>query len=639
MSTDRAIIDEWQQIFATAAGADGRLSKDEFVALLGVRDAFLAGRLFARFDADGKGDVDRDEFIGALEKLTGASEDDKLRFAFDLHDLDASGTIDRKELAEFLCANLRENRLEFSPGQIEDLVERFFTQSDSDGSGDISFEEFKTAFARYPGLLQSLAVSPLAWLRPKKPVETKAIAKAPSIGRTLSNKLAVVLVLAVYGVANTLLCRDAVLRYASAGLWIQIARGSAAIVYLNGALVFLPMMRNLLTRLRRSRVGRALPFDESVAFHRLCGHVMFAAGGVHTVAHLINRPAVLWTDAGRSGLVLLVVFAAMWVTALAIVRKRGHFRLFFLTHFAYIAWVALALVHGPRFWRWLLGPLCIFVVDQLWRMRRASMVVRVISGELLPSDVLALKLEKPSGFSHHAGGYVYFKCPEVSAFEWHPFTISSAPEEETLSLHIRAVGSWTGALYRLIKAGPKRVTAQLDGPFGAPAQDIFSCKRAVLIGAGIGVTPFASVLRSILARKQKGDPALGLEKVRFFWLSREQRSFEWFLQLLTEIEKDASGLFEINVYLTGAESRHDLKAATLFIAMDMLHAKTNVDLITGLHSQTHTGRPDWSAIFDRIVSEDGAERSTVFFCGPPGLGRDLKTICGRRGLDFRQEVF
>jgi predicted ferric reductase len=354
---------------------------------------------------------------------------------------------------------------------------------------------------------------------------------------------------------------------------------------------------------------------------------------------LLTRPAVLMTDAGRSGLVLLVVFVAMWATALSVVRKRGHFRLFFLVHFGYVAWVALAIVHGPRFWQWLTVPFLGFAAERLWRLKRSSAAVRIISGELLPSDVLALTLEKPKDFSHHAGGYLFFKCPEVSAFEWHPFTISSAPEEEHLTVHIRAVGSWTGALYKLVKARPKDVTALVDGPYGAPAQAIFECKRAVLIGAGIGVTPFASVLRSILLRKQRGDSTLGLDKVRFYWLSREQRSFEWFLQLLSEIERDASGLFELNVYLTGAESRHDLKAATLFIAMDMLHEKTKVDLITGLHSQTHTGRPDWPAIFDQIVKEDGDHPSTVFFCGPPGLGRELKTACTRRGLGFRQEVF
>ncbi|MCC6806634.1 MAG: ferric reductase-like transmembrane domain-containing protein [Deltaproteobacteria bacterium] len=458
--------------------------------------------------------------------------------------------------------------------------------------------------------------------------------------KLLQNRMPYVIALGGYLALCVGVCVEAVLRHSDKNAWIQVARGAAAIVYLNGALIFVPMMRHFLTHLRHRRLLRALPFDEAVSFHRLCGHVMFFAGLVHTLAHFGNNAAILETPAGKTGLALLIVFAAMWGTALAFVRKGGHFRLFYLTHFLYVAWAALAIWHGPRFWMWLSLPLVGFLIERTWRFRTTSRAVSVRAGELLPSDVLALKVEKPAGFHYAAGSYLFLKCPQVSAFEWHPFTISSAPEDDALTVHIRAVGSWTGALYRLIKRRPHDVSVYIDGPYGAPAEEIFGSERAVLIGAGIGVTPFASVLRSILARKRRGDHSLGLERVRFFWLSREQRSFEWFLQLLSAIEREDDGLFELNVYLTGAESRHDLKSATLFIAMDMLHEATKVDLITGLESKTKTGRPDWPAIFQRIAEEDkGKPPATVFFCGPAGLGRELKALCRHHGLRFRQEAF
>ena len=37
----------------------------------------------------------------------------------------------------------------------------------------------------------------------------------------------------------------------------------------------------------------------------------------------------------------------------------------------------------------------------------------------------------------------------------------------------------------------------VDGPFGTPSEDIFRYKVAICIGAGIGVTPYASILKSI----------------------------------------------------------------------------------------------------------------------------------------------
>ena len=40
----------------------------------------------------------------------------------------------------------------------------------------------------------------------------------------------------------------------------------------------------------------------------------------------------------------------------------------------------------------------------------------------------------------------------------------------------------------------------MDGPYGAPSSHIFRAQHAVLIGTGIGVTPFASILQSIMHR-------------------------------------------------------------------------------------------------------------------------------------------
>ena len=36
--------------------------------------------------------------------------------------------------------------------------------------------------------------------------------------------------------------------------------------------------------------------------------------------------------------------------------------------------------------------------------------------------------------------------PSIALFEQHPFTISSAPEDEKLTLHIQAKGDWTKTL-------------------------------------------------------------------------------------------------------------------------------------------------------------------------------------------------
>ena len=173
----------------------------------------------------------------------------------------------------------------------------------------------------------------------------------------------------------------------------------------------------------------------------------------------------------------------------------------------------------------------------------------------------------------------------------HQFTITSAPEDPYVSVHIRQVGDWTRTLGDRLGVGPAVVSAmtqaamkgaekdpnvigtrgdfveldvggaarplpsiRVDGPFGAPAEDVFNCEVAVLIGAGIGrpyssrilflwlnnclcpgVTPFASILKHIWYRQKKGS--LGsLRRVEFFWVCRDAPSFGWFQSLLQEVE-------------------------------------------------------------------------------------------------------
>lgn len=53
----------------------------------------------------------------------------------------------------------------------------------------------------------------------------------------------------------------------------------------------------------------------------------------------------------------------------------------------------------------------------------------------------------------------------------------------------------------------------MDGPFGAALTDVFRYPVSVCIAAGIGVTPFAAVLKSLWYRCCEPQPPLTLSKV------------------------------------------------------------------------------------------------------------------------------
>lgn len=43
-------------------------------------------------------------------------------------------------------------------------------------------------------------------------------------------------------------------------------------------------------------------------------------------------------------------------------------------------------------------------------------------------------------------------------------------------------------------------TMAVDGPFGTCSEDVYRFEAAVLVGAGIGVTPYASILQALYFR-------------------------------------------------------------------------------------------------------------------------------------------
>jgi predicted ferric reductase len=159
----------------------------------------------------------------------------------------------------------------------------------------------------------------------------------------------------------------------------------------------------------------------------------------------------------------------------------------------------------------------------------------------------------------------------------------------------------------------------------------------VLIAGGIGVTPFASVLESIVLRSA-ANAALTLDRVDFVWLNRDQYSFEWFVELLASLERcDRRGLVHVHVFMTGGRS--DAVSAAFDLARQAALVAGEPDVVTGLRLETHMGAPDWRELFLGIARDAEGELVDVYFCGPPGLARKVAPVCDDLGMRFRQERF
>jgi serine/threonine-protein phosphatase 2B regulatory subunit len=126
----------------------GRVDVNEFVRMLRVDRTPFVERLFSMFDTDRTGLIDVKEFIVGMSNVGGEARDNKIQFAFSVYDLDGSGYIDSSELRKIICAtNMSTDK------QIERKVEWLMRQCDTDGDGNISFEEFTTLSKKFPNIV------------------------------------------------------------------------------------------------------------------------------------------------------------------------------------------------------------------------------------------------------------------------------------------------------------------------------------------------------------------------------------------------------------------------------------------------------------------------------------------------------
>jgi NADPH oxidase len=334
--------------------------------------------------------------------------------------------------------------------------------------------------------------------------------------------------------------------------------------------------------------------------------------------------------------------------------RNAHHEIFWYTHHLFLVFFAGLLPHGAfclvkadsppycspggKFWKYFVAGGCFYMVERIVRElrgRRATFISKVV---LHPGRVLEIQIKKPSA-TMRPGQYIWINCPSLSVFQWHPFTLTSAPQEEFLSVHIRLDGDWCQSFARKCgltfseedyrkkpRIGPDINLPEVlvDGPYGAASEDWKNYEVIMCVGAGIGVTPFASILKSIFFLKNQGNPSIFyLKKVYFIWVCREIASFEWFQTLLLVIEREFPDLVEIHTYLTGSLN-------TTQISNVMIHDMSgDRDALTGLESFTFYGRPSWDAIFTGLKASHPETDVGVFYCGPKALSQVLHNMSNK----------
>ena len=116
-------------------------------------------------------------------------------------------------------------------------------------------------------------------------------------------------------------------------------------------------------------------------------------------------------------------------------------------------------------------------------MRRYCITGKKVTAEAaaLPGDVIKIKF--PNAFIYQPGQYCFLMIKTLSRFEYHPFSISSSPNEETTTFHIRALGDWTKQLQSTVLANQSTVQQH-----GLKAEPVTSIPLEIFIEGPYGFT-------------------------------------------------------------------------------------------------------------------------------------------------------
>ncbi|KAL4727936.1 hypothetical protein ACLX1H_004635 [Fusarium chlamydosporum] len=318
---------------------------------------------------------------------------------------------------------------------------------------------------------------------------------------------------------------------AAFGWGVVMAKTCAGALYPTFFFLILSMSRYFSTWLRRSyHISRFFNWDLSQEFHIRISCVAILLATLHAIGHLtgsfvhgsdpanedavadalgpdmVPRPYIEYVRSlpGFTGITALGLFWILCLLSIPQVRK-WNYEIFQLGHLLMFPIIGLMMAHGtaallqwPMFGYFLAFPTLLVLVERVVRIglgfHRIKATMKVLDKEtveitaIIPSERL---------WKYKAGQYIFLQVPKISFFQWHPFTVSFCRGNKMM-LHIKTDGNWTAKLRELGgNSGESEIEVGINGPFGAPAQRFYDFNHSIIIGAGIGVTPFSGILADL----------------------------------------------------------------------------------------------------------------------------------------------
>jgi predicted ferric reductase len=276
-----------------------------------------------------------------------------------------------------------------------------------------------------------------------------------------------------------------------------------------------------------------------------------------------------------SGLTVWVSIFVMAACSIETIR-RDYYVFYHMIHWVFYVWILVfGSLHSPKVFAPIaLFTLAVYVIDFLYhRYRSKKDEAEVTRMKLLPGGMTRVDFTKED-FEYKAGQFVYINFPDdIGTWQWHPFSISTAPYQQELCVHIRNVGDFTNQVYKLAKRYRKQEAKMqkqikadaetpgganskkkrqlkpleaprilIDGPYGlltTQSHELYNYKHIVFICGGSGVTPVQSLFNDFLHEKVAKNTCTSIARVDFIWSVKEDR------ELCVEWQKQGANLEQV----------------------------------------------------------------------------------------------
>ncbi|MDW7650202.1 MAG: ferredoxin reductase family protein [Bacillota bacterium] len=251
--------------------------------------------------------------------------------------------------------------------------------------------------------------------------------------------------------------------------------------------------------------------DKMIGLHRLLGRIALGFLLLHPFFFFLYQGEVVVENVFR--VIGIVILLGLIVTAaVASLYKKLNLPYELWLHVHKVNYVLFPLVLIHVFYNALPGTLLYYLWVAFAVLFAALILYKVLREIIIrkvPYEVVEVKKEAKDIWSlyfkgrplpYDPGQFMYLRLVrngKVSSS--HPFTISSSPTRELLSVTPKELGDFT-ATVKDTQVGDQ---AYIDAPYGVFSYLNYDCKKMMFLAGGIGITPFMSMLRYMYDKKSE----------------------------------------------------------------------------------------------------------------------------------------